>query len=130
MGAGALFVAGANFMFGNAMSDEQRRLDKERIQLTYQDNLEKIRRRAFMQEATKGKAKARSETAGVRHTASSTPQGYMATITSEFKKELTWMKHYAETAKRLGMQQSALERKGRQMDLIKESADLAVSLWG
>ena len=77
-----------------------------------------------------GKAKARSETAGVRHTAGSTPQGYMQTITSEFKKELTWMKAYAEKARELGLQQSALERKERQFNLIKDSAELGAQLWG
>jgi len=130
MGALAAWAGIMNFGIGNSMSDEQRRIDKERIDLQYKDNLEKIRRRAFTQEQTKGAAKALSETAGVRHTPSSTPQGYMNVMTSEFKKELTWMKHYAVTARRLGLQQSALERKGRQMDLVKDSINLGASIYG
>jgi hypothetical protein len=102
-----VFTAGAG-LWG---ADAQEELDHDRVELAYKDNLEKIRRRGFTQEATKGKAKARSENAGVRHTAGSTPQGYMDVITSEFKKELDWMKKYAKEARRLGLDQAHLDRK-------------------
>lgn len=109
---GAAIAVGL-FTFGAGLwgADKQHELEKARVELSYKDNLEKIRRRGFTQEATKGKAKARSENAGVLHRAGSTPAGYMQTITSEFKKELDWMKKYAEEARRLGVDSANLNRK-------------------
>jgi hypothetical protein len=84
-------------------ASKQKRVDKQKAELAYLDNLEKIRRREFEQEQTQGAAKALSETAGVLHTGGSTAQGVLDTMAREFKKELDWMEKFAKEARRLGI---------------------------
>lgn len=129
MGAGAIFIGAFQAGAGIWGASKQEQLEEDRVQLTYQDNLEKIRRRGFAQETIKGKGKARSETAGVLHRAGSTPQGYMDVITSEFKKELSWMKKYAEEARRLGMDQAHLDKTTAAINAIAQGANTAASLY-
>lgn len=128
---GAAAVAVGIFTFGAGLwgASKQEQLEEDRVELTYKDNLEKIRRRAFMQEATKGKAKARSENAGVLHTPGSTPQGYMDVITSEFKKELNWMKKYAEEARRIGMDKAHLDKTMAVFQSISSGIQAGASLY-
>lgn len=90
-------------------SNKQKNIDKNKVKLTFADNMEKIRRREFTQEATLGKTKAMSENSGVRHTGGSTAQGYIDTMAQEFKKELDWMKKYASTARDLGLDAANLD---------------------
>lgn len=89
-------------------SSKQKKVDKAQTELSYQSNLEDIRRREFQQEQTKGKAKAFSEDAGVLHTGGSTAQTFLDTMASEFDKEISFMRQYAEQAKSLGMKQASL----------------------
>lgn len=89
--------------FGIWGAGRQKDVDKQSAELSYLDNLEKIRRREFEQEQTKGAAKALSETAGVLHTGGSTAQGVLDVMASEFKKELDWMEKFAKEARRLGI---------------------------
>ena len=130
MGAAAaavgIFTAGAG-LWG---ADQQHEIEKQRVELTYQDNLEKIRRRGFTQEATKGAAKAKSENAGVLHTPGSTPQGFMDVMTSEFRKELDWMKEYAKTAKQLGMDSANLDRKVGGINALSSGLNAGMSIYG
>jgi len=83
-------------------SGKQKEVDKAQTELSYLDNLEKIRRRKFEQEQTQGAALAFSEASGVRHTGGSTAQGFLDTMAGEFKKEIDWMQKFAEEARRLG----------------------------
>ena len=130
MGAAAIavgvFTAGAG-IWG---ASKQEQLDEDRVELSYKDNLEKIRRRAFTQEQVRGQAKARSENAGVRHTAGSTPRGYVDVMTSEFKKELDWMKKFAKEARRLGMEGAHLKATAAKMNAIKSGIDSGMSIYG
>lgn len=88
---------------------EQLSVDKERTRLSYQDNLEKIRRRDFSQRQTLGTSKARSQASGVLHTGGSSAQGGIDTMTREFKYELDWMKRYAERGLKLGLQSADID---------------------
>ena len=130
MGAAAIAVGLFTTASGLWGAGQQAELEKDRAQLGYEDNLEKIRRRGFSQEATKGQAKARSENAGVRHTPGSTPQGYLDVMSSEFKKELTWMQTYAERAKRLGMESANVNRKTNSLNAIAGGVSAGLSIYG
>jgi len=80
----------------------QKKIDRKQIQLQYEDNLEKIRRREFDQEQTLGQSKLLTEASGVRHTGGSTAQGFIDVMSSEFKKELDWMQQYADRSRSIG----------------------------
>ena len=93
-----IFSAGAG-IFG---AKKQKKVDKAQAELQYQDNLEKIRRRKFGQEATFGMGTAFSQASGVLHTRGSSAQGYLDTMAREFRLELDWMRKFADEARRLG----------------------------
>ena len=118
-------VTGAAGMFG---AGEQNTIDKESVQLTYQDNLEKIRRRGFEQNKVQGAAQAFSQNSGVRHSAGYTAQGFLDTMSYEFKKELDWMKKYAEKARDLGMEQASVDYSTNRMNAISSGMNAASSV--
>jgi hypothetical protein len=93
-------------IFGAFKQDEA---DQEAIQLRYEDNLEKMRRRKFTMKQTIGKTKAFSENAGVLHTGGSTAQGVINTMAAEFQKEINWMHKFATTQQRLGKKQAKID---------------------
>lgn len=102
----------------------------QQTQLEYSDNLEKIRRRKFQTQQTLGATKARSENAGVLHTAGSTPAGYLETMESEFTKELKWMRKYADEAKRLGIRGAELNESARVFSSIGQGISTGASIYG
>ncbi len=104
--AGALGFTQAFLQIGEA--GRQKTVDKAQTELSYLDNLEKIRRRKFEQEQTQGTALAFSEASGVRHTGGSTAQGFLDTMAGEFKKELDWMQKFADEARRLGHKRASV----------------------
>jgi hypothetical protein len=130
MGALAAWAGVMTAGIGIGFADDQAKLEKERVELSYRDNLEKIRRRKFDIEQIKGAGKALSETAGVRHTSGSTPQGYVQTMASEFHKELTWMRKYAERARKLGIESANVNRKIGTFNAIKSGISLGGSIYG
>ena len=71
-------------LFGFMGAGKQKDVDKRQTELSYLDNLEKIRRREFEIKQTEGTAKALSETAGVLHTGGSTAQMFLDTMATEF----------------------------------------------
>ena len=103
IGLGILNLAGG--LFG---SSGQKQTDKARTQLIYDSNLEEIRRREFEQDQIKGATVAMSETGGVLHSQGSSAQTYIDLMSSEFGKELKFMREYAERARQLGLQQAQL----------------------
>lgn len=109
---------------------KQRDIEKDRVQLGYEDNLEKIRRRAFQQQTVQGAAQAFSQNAGVLHSGGSTAQGFLDTMSSEFKKELDWMKKYAKTARSLGMKSANLAHRIGSLNAITGGAQTGMSLYG
>ena len=88
----------------------QSKHDKERVELEYQSDLEDIRRREFEQTQIRGTAKAYSEASGVLHSGGSSAQGYLDTMDYQFKKEIDFMKTYAEEARRLGREGASLRK--------------------
>lgn len=99
IGLGVLSFGGG--LFG---ASGQKEIDKAKTELTFQSNLEEIRRREFEQTQIKGATKAMSENAGVLHSGGSSAQTYLDLMTSEFNKEITFMRMYAKQARALGME--------------------------
>ncbi len=130
MGGAAAAVGIFTFGAGLWGADAQSQVEKDQVELSYQDNLEKIRRRGFTMEQTKGQAKARSENSGVLHTPGSTAQGFVDVMSSEFKKELDWMNKYAKEAKRLGMDSANLNRKIGGLNAFSSGLSAAGSMMG
>lgn len=130
MGPAAIGFGIMQFGMGLWGSSAQADLEKDRIQLGYEDNLEKIRRRKFAQESTKGKAKAFSEAAGVLHTGGSSAQGYLDTMAQEFGKELDWMQKFADEARKLGIEAADVEKRIGGMQAFAGGANTIASLWG
>ena len=97
-----------NFGAGLFGSSKQKKIDRAAAELTFSSNKEDIRRREFEQEQIKGTAKAFSENAGVLHTYGSTGQEFLDTMAREFTKEITFMKEYADTARKLGLKEASL----------------------
>lgn len=131
MGAAAalgLFSAGVG-LFGASM---QYGVDKDRVELAFEDNLEKIRRRGFDQRQVLGEAKARSQNAGVLHTkgSGSTAQGVIDMMSQEFKKELDWMKYYGNRARALGLRGASISKLTNQMSAIGGGLNTASSAYG
>jgi len=107
----------------------QKKADKQSTELAYLDNLEKIRRREFEQEQTKGAAKAFSETAGVLHVGGSTAQGVLDTMASEFKKELDWMERFAKEARRIGIKVADVQAQTSTYRSVTGGVQTAASLY-
>ncbi len=128
------FVAGAlgltQAFTGVVGAFEQRGIDKERVQLAYQDNLEKIRRRSFTQEQVLGETKARSQASGVRHTGGSTAQGTIDVMSTEFKRELEWMQRYAKRARTLGLKSADVDFTKNVMGSLSEGIGTAAGAFG
>lgn len=101
-----LFTTGVK-LFG---AGEQSKHEKEMIELEYKSDLEDIRRREFEQQQIRGTAKALSEASGVLHSGGSSAQGYLDTMDFQFKKEIDFMKAYAEEARRLGREGVSLRK--------------------
>ena len=117
-----LFTTGV----GISSAGLQSKHDKDMVSLEYKSDLEDIRRREFEQEQIKGVAKAFSENAGVKHTSGSTAQGYLDTMNYQFKKELDFMKAYAEEARQLGNEAAGL----RKFSNILNSISGGLSMFG
>lgn len=130
MGPLAAFAGIVTFGAGHKGAGEQRDIDKQMVELSYRDNLEKIRRRGFTQEQTKGKAKAFSENAGVLHSGGSTAQGYLDTLSNEFRAELNWMKDYAKMAKKLGLEKAGVDYDANRMAAIQQGISTGGSIMG
>lgn len=109
---------------------KQKEVDKAQTELAYLDNLEKIRRREFQQETTKGAAKALSETAGVLHSGGSTAQGVLDTMAREFKTELDWMKKFGEEARRIGHEAARVRAKTGIIRSITGGVETGASIYG
>lgn len=124
--AAGLFSTGAG-LFG---ASGQRGADKEQVDLAYKDNLEKIRRREFEQEQTFGQAQAFSQNAGVRHTGGSTAQGFLDTMSFEFKKELDWMKEFANKSRSSGMDRANINYSTNVMGAIKGGLSTGSNVYG
>ena len=114
--SGGGILGGFKMFTGIMGARNQAGLDRASVEMGYQDNLEKIRRRTFTQNQQVGLTKALTESSGVRHTGGSTAQGYINTMTSEFDKEIKYMQKYALTARRLGNQQASLNFSGSAID--------------
>lgn len=121
-----LFSAGVG-LFG---ASEQAKVDKDRVQLAYEDSLEKIRRRGFTQQQVLGQAKARSQASGVLHTGGSTAQSTIDVMSQQFKRELDWMKRYAAQARRLGMKGADVNKLANQLGAIGGGLSTAATVYG
>ncbi|MCK4897658.1 MAG: hypothetical protein KAS38_02685 [Anaerolineales bacterium] len=108
---------------------KQKDVDKAQVELAYKDNLEKIRRREFEQEQTKGAAKAFSETAGVLHSGGSTAQGVLDTMAREFKTELDWMVKFGTEARRIGHKAASVRAKTSIFSSLTGGAQTGASLY-
>jgi len=108
---------------------KQKKADKQSAELAYLDNLEKIRRREFEQEQTKGAAKALSETAGVLHAGGSTAQGVLDTMAREFKKELDWMEKFAKEARRIGIKVADVQAQTSTYKSVTGGIQTGISLY-
>lgn len=84
-------------------SRKQAKIEREKVQLGFEDNLEKIRRRQFQQDQTLGQAKLITEASGITHSSGSTAQRFMDTMAQEFRYEMDWMREYASRARKLGL---------------------------
>lgn len=108
---------------------KQKDVDKAQVELAYQDNLEKIRRRKFQQEQVQGAAKAFSETAGVLHSGGSTAQGVLDTMAGEFKKEIDWMVKFGTEARRIGHKAASIRGKTGTFQAITGGVQTGASLY-
>lgn len=109
-----LFTAGMS-IWG---AGKQAAHEKDIADLEYKSDLEDIRRRDFEQQQIKGQAKAFSEASGVLHSGGSTAQGYLNTMESQFKRELEFMKKYAEESRRLGYEGASLRKTANVFDAL------------
>ncbi len=124
--AAGIFSAGMG-LFG---AGKQEDVDIERVGLAYEDNLEKIRRRKFTQGQVLGVAVAKSQASGVRHTGGSSAQGFIDTMSQEFKKELDWMKAYSERARRLGIKSAGVTADANRLGAVIGGLNTASSVYG
>lgn len=109
---------------------DQKDADKAQVELAYQDNREKIRRRKFMQEQTQGAAKAFSEASGVLHSGGSTAQGVLDTMAGEFKSELNWMIKFGEEARRIGHKRASIAHQANVFGSISGGIQTGMSVYG
>lgn len=121
IGSAILGIGGAN---------RQKGVDKQQVELAYADNLEKIRRREFTQEQTMGTAVAFGENAGVLRSGGSTAQATLDVMASEFKKELDWMKQYAQRAKQLGIKSANVRGRTNMLGAITGGAQTGLNIYG
>jgi hypothetical protein len=103
--------------------------DKAQVQLAYEDNLEKIRRRRFEQRQVEGAAKAFSETAGVTHHGGSTAQGVLDTMAREFKFEIDWMREFGERAREVGLEAARVRAKTSMFGAVTGGITTGMSLY-
>lgn len=120
------FMKGFGGIWG---ANKQKDVDKAQVELAYKDNLEKIRRREFTQEQTKGAAKAFSEASGVLHSGGSTAQGVLDTMAGEFKKEIDWMTKFATEARRIGHKTASVRHQANVLGAITGGAQTGASLY-
>ena len=126
--AGALGLLSAGIgLFGAKMQGD---VDRDKVELGYQDSLEKIRRRGFTQQQILGQAKARSQASGVLHTGGSTAQGTIDAMSTQFKKELDWMKHYSKRARMLGLRGADVSQFANQIGAISGGLNTAANVYG
>lgn len=111
MGAG---ISGAN---------DQKDIDKDRVELEFLSDLEDIRRREFEQQSIQGTAKAFSENAGVLHSGGSTAQGFLNTMATQFSKEIKFMRDYAYEARSLGNRAATLKHRAGIMNSLSEGVN-------
>lgn len=130
MGWLAAAIGIGSALFGISGAGQQKDVDKDQVELAYQDNLEKIRRRKFTQEQTKGAAKAFSEASGVLHTGGSTAQGVLDTMAREFTSEIDWMAKFAAEARRLGMKTASVRHRTNVMGSITGGIQTGASIYG
>ena len=126
--AAAIGLVGAGF--GILGAKQQKDVDKDQVELSYQDNLEKIRRRKFQQEQTKGTAKAATEAAGVLHSGGSTAQGVLDTMAREFKSEISWMDKFANEARRIGHKTASVRHRTNILGSITGGVQTGASIYG
>lgn len=108
---------------------KQKEVDKRQVELAYQDNLEKIRRRDFEMEQTKGAAKAATEHAGVLHSGGSTAQGVLDTMAREFKSELDWMRKFASEARAVGHKRASVAAQRNMFGAVTGGIETGMSLY-
>lgn len=130
MGWVAAAVGVASALFGNSSAKKQKRVDQRQANLTYEDNLEKIRRREYTQQQTLGATKALGETAGVLHRENTTPTNYIKEMAGEFKKEIDWMKDYAKQAQQLGMQSASVTARTNTFNAIAGGIQTGAAVYG
>lgn len=126
----ALAIGIASAAAGAIGASKQKDIEEERVELSYQDNLEKIRRRKLQMNQTQGAATAFSQSAGVRHTGGSTAQGVLDTMAMEFKREIDWMKDYADKAKRLGIKAADASYDANIMGALTGGVQTGLSVYG
>lgn len=129
MGWVAAAVGLAVFGVGHKAGDKQRYDAYLQTELEYEDSLEKIRRRRFQTDQIVGATKARGENAGVVHTAGSTPVGYLETMEGEFRKELDWMKKFADTARSLSNKRAAQNKKAATWSALSSGISAASDVY-
>ena len=115
-----LFTTGVK-LFG---VDQQSDYEKDVADLEYKSNLEDIRRRQFEQYQIRGTAKAFSEASGVKHSGGSSAQGYLDTMDYQFKKEIEFMKSYAEEARRLGYEGASLRKQAGILNALSSGMNI------
>jgi len=108
------FVAGALGIFsaitGILGAGEQYDIDIGAINLKHDAGQEEIRRRKYTQRQSLGMTTVLTEASGVTHGAGSTTQQNIDVMTSEFKKEIDWMRTFTEETRRLGIEQARRNR--------------------
>lgn len=130
MGWVAAAVGIGSALFGRKKAKKQKAVMQQQANLQFEDNLEKIRRREYTQMQTLGATKAFGEASGVLHREGTTPSNYIKEMASEFKKELDWMRDYAEEAKRLGMTSASVQARTNTFNAITSGVQLGASVYG
>lgn len=121
-----IFSAGVG-IFG---AKSQKEVDKEQVELAYEDNLEKIRRRKFTQEQIKGQAKAATEAAGVLHSGGSTAQGVLDTMAREFRSEIDWMVKFGQRARDIGFKSARVRAKANMFGAVASGIQTGAAVYG
>jgi hypothetical protein len=113
---------------GFSAARKQGKLEREVAVFQFEDALETIRRRRYTQVQVKGATKALTEATGVRHTQGSTAQGYLDEMSSEMKKELTYMQDYAITAKRFALRGARMKTSAAMLDAFFSGVETMFSV--
>lgn len=130
MGWVAAAVGVASALFGSSSAKKQKVADRKQAYLAFEDNLEKIRRREYTQQQTLGATKALGETAGVLHRENTTPSNYIKEMSSEFKKEIDWMKEYAHRARDLGLTAASVRSQTNTFNAITGGIQTGAAVYG